>query len=110
MKSIFSRFGIPEEVRSDNGLQYNLAVFEEFAREWGFMHSPCSPKYPQGNALAERTVQAVKNQLTKAKIAGRDPYLAMLEYRTTPVDGFITSAQLLMSRQLRSVIPVTVKS
>ena len=77
MKSIFSRFGISEEVRSDNGPQYNSAEFEEFARERRFMHSPSSPKYPQGNALAERTVQTVKNPLTKAKKAGRDPYLTL---------------------------------
>ena len=96
MKFIFSRFGIPEEFRSDNGPQYNSVEVEEFAREWRFMHNPSSSKYPQRNALAERTVQTVKNLLTKAKKAGRDPYLAMLEYRTTPVDGFASPAQLLM--------------
>ena len=105
MNSIFSRFCIPEEVRSDNGPQYNSAEFEEFARKWGFMYNPSSPKYPQGNALVERTVQTLKNLLTKAKKADRDLYLTMLEYRTTPVDGFV-SPPLLMSRQLKSVIPV----
>ena len=107
IKFIYSRFGIPEEVRSDNGPLYNSAELEEFPREWVFMHSSSSPKYPQGSALAERIVQTVKNLLTKAKKTGRDPYLAMFEYRTAPVDGFVSPTQLPMSGQLRSVIPVT---
>jgi hypothetical protein len=35
--------------------------------------------------------------------------LGLLEYRNTPVDGLESPAQLLMSRQLRSVLPTTQK-
>ena len=45
--------------------------------------------------------------LTKAKRDKRDPYLALLEYRNTPIDGMGTPAQLLMSRRLRSIVPNT---
>ena len=38
-----------------------------------------------------------------------DPYLAMLEYRKTPVVGLASPAKLLMSRQLRSISPVLPK-
>ena len=34
MKSFFSRHGIPEEVRSDNGPQYSSAAFAKFASEY----------------------------------------------------------------------------
>ena len=105
MKKIFSRFGIPEEIKSDNGAQYASKVFQEFAMTWRFKHITSSPRYPRSNGLAERTVQSVKNLLSKALSSQQDPYLAILENRNIPVDGFASPAQLLMSRSLRSTIP-----
>ena len=45
--------------------------------------------------------------LIKTDIAGHDFNLALLEYRNTLVDGLASPAQLLMSRNLRSVVPCT---
>ena len=106
LKAIFSRYGIPKVVRSDNGPQYSSKLFEHFAKNWGFIHETSSPKYPQGNSLAERSIQTAKNILEKAMKDGRDPHLAILEYRNTPIDKYATPAQLLMSRNLRSILPV----
>ena len=95
MKMMFSRLGIPEIVRSDNGTQYTSGRFKRFAESWGFQHITSSPEYPRSNGMAERYVQVVKNMLTKAKDSGQDPYLVMLEARNTPVDGSATPAQLM---------------
>ena len=52
-------------------------------------------------------MQTVKNKLKKAHEQNQDPYLALLEYRNTPVVGMKYSpAQMLMSRRLRTKIPV----
>ena len=48
---------------------------------------------------------AVKNLLNKALNSQPDSYLAILENRNTPVDGYASPAQLLMSRSLRYTIP-----
>jgi hypothetical protein len=45
--------------------------------------------------------------MDKAKADKKDPYISLLEYRNTPVDGFRSPAQLLMSRRLRSILPTT---
>ena len=36
LKMIFSRYGIPEVLRSDNGPQYTSKGFEEFAKSYRF--------------------------------------------------------------------------
>lgn len=105
MKSMFARHGIPYEVRSDNGPQYSSREFKDFSRSWCFKHKTSSPCNPQGNGLAEKTVQTVKRMLEKARIDGKDPYISLLEYRNTPTDE--SPAKLLMSRQLRSILPIT---
>ena len=97
MKGIMARHGIPEQVFSDNGPQFSCAEFAQFANTWGFVHSTSIPRYPQSNGLAEKDVQTVKRIVMKATASGRDPYIALLEYRTTPIsDCGKSPAQLLM--------------
>ena len=108
MKGIMARHGIPEQVFSDNGPQFSCAEFAQFANTWGFIPSTSSPRYPQSNGLAEKAVQTAKRIVMKATASGRDPYIALLEYRTTPIsDCGKSPAQLLMSRRLRSILPST---
>ena len=109
-KSIFTRYGIPEAVISDNGPQYASQEYEEFANAWGFCHNTSSLAYPQSIGLAERTVQTAKNLLEKAKASGEDPYLSRLSYRNTPVSDAGSPAQLLMNRRLRTDLPVSEKT
>ena len=103
-----ARHGIPEQVFSDNGPQFSCAEFAQFANTWEFVHSTSSPRYPQSNGLAEKAVQTAKRIVMKATASGRDPYIALLEYRTTPIsDCGKSPAQLLMSRRLRYILPST---
>ena len=103
LKNIFSRHGIPEKLVSDNASYYTSNEFSQFASSWSFSHCTSSPYYAQSNGLAEKTVHTAKDILAKAK----DPHLALLEYRNTPINNIASPAQLLMSRRLRSVIPCT---
>ena len=106
MKKMFSRLGIPEAPRSDNGPQYTAHVFKEFSKEWNFKHVTSSPEYPKSNGFVERHIQIVKNLLGKAKQSGKDPYLAMLESRNCPVENSSSPAQLIYGRCLRSLSPI----
>ena len=108
-KAVFSRHGIPEKVISDNGPCYSSREYATFAEEWDFKHVTSSPRYPKSNGLSEKFVQTVKRILTKSKETNSDPYLGLLELRCSPVDGYESPAQLLMSRNLRSVLPSTTK-
>ena len=101
-RSIFARHGIPEVVISDNGPQYSAELYAKFAQQYGFKHITSSPHYPQGNGEAERAVKTVKGLLKKSG----DHYLALLAYRSTPLESGYSPAELLMSRQLRTTLPV----
>ena len=101
-RSIFARHGIPEIVVTDNGPQYSSELYEKFAQQYGFEHITSSPHYPKSNGEAERAVKTIKSLLRKSS----DPYLALLAYRTTPLHCGYSPAQLLMSRTLRTTLPV----
>ena len=103
MKQVFSGHGIPSRVVSDNGPQYSSEAFKEFAPQWQFDHITSSPKFPKSNRFIERQIQTIKKALIKAKQAGRDPNLAMLCLRPTPINHNLTSpSELLNNRILRS--------
>ena len=88
---------------TDNGPQYSSREFSKFAETYGFKHTTSSPRFPQSNGEAERGVQTVKNLLKKSD----DPYLALLIYRSTPLpNSNYSPAELLMSRKLRTNLPI----
>jgi len=102
LRSIFARHGIAEELRSDNGPQFSSNDFAKFSDSYGFKHTTSSPHFPQSNGEAERAVQTTKGLLQKAT----DPYLALLAYRSTPLQHGWSPAKLSMGRKLRSRVPV----
>ena len=66
-KRIFSKFGIPKKVVSDNGPEYIGKDYKLFAKQWDFKHDSPSPHYPKSNGQIERTIQTIKKTLKKEK-------------------------------------------
>ena len=83
-----------------NGPQYSASTFTQFAKEYGISQITSSPRYPQSNGAADRALKTVKALLEK------NPYLALLTYRSTPLENGCSPAELLMGRKLRTTIPV----
>lgn len=106
-KSVFARFGIPKVLMTDNASNFCSLEFKQFSRDWEFQHTTSSPLYPQSNGQVERSVQSVKNLLKKCFFDRQDPYLALLNFRNIPLDGENSSANALMHRNLRSIVPET---
>ena len=106
LKSIFSRYGVPATLLSDNGPQFCSAEMKEFSKSYCFDHVTSSPHYAQSNGMVERTVRTVK-QLLKGS---SDPYLALLSYLATPLLWCLRSpGELLMGRKVKTDLPQTMK-
>ena len=88
---------------TENGPQYSSREFAAFCKNWGINHITSSTLYPKSNGFIERMV---KNLLKKADAAGKDPYLALLSYRATPIDSNLPStAKVLNQRDYRTQLP-----
>ena len=106
LKAHFARYGIPEQIMSDNGPPFSSEPFREFCRSWGVQCVTSSPGHSQSNGMAESAVKAAKKMLQKTAETGEDAYLALLEIRNTPRQGVGASpAQLLLGRQTRTLLP-----
>ena len=57
LKSRFARYGIPDKVISDNGLQFTADEFIEFSKKWDFEHLTSSPGNSKANGKAESGVK-----------------------------------------------------
>ena len=110
LKFCFSDYGIPEEVISDNGPQFTATEYQEFAAQYGFKLTTSSPYYPKDHGFIERQIQTIKNLLSKCAKDNSDPYLALLQLRSTPLDSRTPlPGELLQNRQLRTTLPVIIR-
>ncbi|XP_039312438.1 uncharacterized protein K02A2.6-like [Solenopsis invicta] len=63
LDELFSRYGVPVTVVSDNGRQFVSAEFEAFLQTSGVKYHKLTAPYHPSNGQAERYVQTVKNAL-----------------------------------------------
>ena len=107
LKSIFSEYGIPVRVISDNGPQFASTEFKEFSRQYRFSHITSSPCYVQANGFIEHMVQTVKMSMKKCLASEHDFNLAMLVYRAMPQSNKLPSpAEMLNNRKFRALLPM----
>ena len=107
-KLIFSEYGWPDTLVSDNGPCYASEAFTKIMQEYNVNHITSLPHYPQSNGLAEKFVQIVKNLSHKARKEGTDLHKALMIYRNTPLSSNLQSPmQMLQSRTVRSQLPMS---
>ena len=106
LKAHFARYGIPDQVISDNGPQFSSASFQHFTKDWDFEHLTISPGHSQSNGQVESAAKTAKKIIKKAAKAKSDIYLAILDHRNTPTQGMLASpAQVLMNRRTKTLLP-----
>ena len=107
LKVIFSEYGWPDTIASDNGPCYTAETFTKTIQEYRVNHITRSPHYLQSNGLAEKFVQTVKGLFYKAREEGADLYKALMIYQNTSLTTNMQSPmQILQNRTARSQLPM----
>ena len=104
LKGIFSNFGIPETIISDNGPCYKSQEFNIFCSRFDIKHVTSSAYNHQANAITERSIQTVKHLMNKNP---NDTWLALLILKSMPINGINRSpTELLCNRRFRTNLPI----
>ncbi|VFQ77991.1 unnamed protein product [Cuscuta campestris] len=87
--NILCRYGVPKQITTDNGTQFEAGDFNELLGDWKIRHTYSSVAYPQGDGQVEnanRTIMdGIKKRLESYKGAWVDQLPNVLwAYRTTP--------------------------
>ena len=108
LKVIFSEYGWPNAIVSDNGPCYTAEAFTKTMQDYRVKHITSSPHYPQSNGLAEKFVQTVKSLFYMAREEGADLYKALMIYHNMPLTSNLQSPmQVLQNRTARSQLPMS---
>ena len=83
LKDMFCDVDTPDKLISDNAKYFISEEFSKFMMDWSICHITSSPRYPQGNAHAEKAVGMVK-QLYKCC---QDVKLGLLLLKMTPISN-----------------------
>ena len=112
LQEVFSRFGTPETLVSDNGTSFTSAKFSDFCKVNGINHIRTPPYSPASNGQAERFVDTFKRTLQKLEGEGTPPEVLQIflsTYRATPnprTPKGNSPAEALMNRKIR--LPVDI--
>ena len=88
-KNIVTRFGVPNSLVTDNGLQFDSKDFWIFCSKLGIRNKYSTPAYPQSNGQAEAVNKTILNRLKRRLDGAKGRWAEELPsvlwaYRTTP--------------------------
>lgn len=108
-RELFSRFGLPLEICTDNAKTFTSEEFQAFLLSSGIKHLTGAPYHPATNGLAESAVKIIKNAILKARHENPkcDIHLIvhqfLFQFRNTPhTTTGERPSQLLLGHSLRT--------
>ena len=108
---VFTEFGHPFILKSDNGLCYSSSEFQQFPEFYKIHHITSSQHYPQSNGFTEGLVGISKKVMEKSIKDGKLWNYELIQYRVTPILSTIPSPlEALTGRKLRTSLPQTPSS
>lgn len=88
LDEVFSMFGIPKSIKSDNGPPFNSKDFADFCERNNIQHNKITPYWPRANGLVENFMKNLTKCIKNSKESGI-PFEEILksflrDYRATP--------------------------
>lgn len=107
LTALFDRFGLVEEVVTDNGVQFMSSEFSDFLQSLGIRHCRTALYSPQANAEAERLNRVLKDGIKAALVEGRSfkegVRQTLFAYRTTAhATTGVSPASLMLAFSVRT--------
>ena len=104
---IFTEFGKPFILHSDNGPCYALQEFQFFMKDWNIKSVTLSPYYHQSNGLTESMVKTLKNLIEKNLQLNKPWFYLLHEHCITPISENIPSpVEILFGQRMRSNLSI----
>ena len=109
LRTWFSRYGLPNQLITDNGPQFISFEFDRFCKQNGIKHIRVPAYHQSSNGTAEKFVQTVKKGLKSSDIEKGNSKLKLdnflFAHRITPTTCTgKTPAELFLGRRLKSRI------
>ncbi|XP_064470096.1 uncharacterized protein K02A2.6-like [Ornithodoros turicata] len=110
LRDIFTLFGMPVKVKTDNGPPFSGYKFKYFMADLGIHHHLITPLWPEANGEVERLMRTINKTARAANTDGRDWKIELehflLNYRATPHSTTGKSpGELHFGRRMRTCIP-----
>ena len=104
---IFSEFGVPAQLKTDNGPPFNSAEFAQYLDNMGIQHCKITPLWPRANAETERFMRTIKKVIRgKPSNWKQEMHKLLLAYRATPhTSTGMAPATVLFGREIRTKLP-----
>lgn len=103
----FTRFGVPSELHSDQGREFESRVFRECCELLGVRKTRTTPLHPQSDGMVERFNRTLAQQLAKYCAADQEDWdvrlpAMLMAYRSAVHEATdYTPARLMFGRELR---------
>ena len=106
-KNWICRYGVPSEVHSDQGRNFESAIFKEMCDSYGIKKTRTTPLHPQSDGMVERFNRTLEEHLRKVVDSGQrdwDEHISkfLLAYRSAIHDSTSrTPAKVLFGNELK---------
>lgn len=110
LDKVFSTFGIPEVIKTDNGPPFQSHEMRAFMKQYGIKHRKITPLWPRANAQAEGFMKPLNKAIKAANVEGKswrqEMHKFLRNYRATPhVTTGKAPAELLFGDNIRVLLP-----
>lgn len=107
---MFSSFGLPRSITSDNGPQFKAEEFRIFCVSYGIHLNLSTPYWPEQNGAVERQMRNIGKRIKISCIQGTDwktdIYEYLILYNSTPQETTgVSPGQMMFGREIRNRIP-----